>query len=221
MTSFDTAGSKQFIDSIVARVTQELNKRETVKQLDEGVYGGPVRVGRNGQILSALQGGPEYGFAQRTITEFGQKLGFVIPMGVSRRFRQGTGFQLHACIPPDVGEDPDVRASFDIQLAPVGTADDGDWTTIFTDLASNADLYHIKGGDRTFSDTTIPTLKTEFDFYDPLDIDVPAHVATQVVSVRAGWAMRCVLLKYDEEDAEDAFGTLADLVFKCILDPIE
>ena len=205
---------------IAQDVQRQIERRFTIKKVEGGTfYGG--RFGPNGQLLGGLTGGPRYGFYKPgAITEFNQRIGGVIPQPIACRFRPG-GFLLHACTPPDLEtESPDVRASFDVQIAPAGTADDGDWYSIF-DAADGSELYHIQGADRVFSGIDVPVMKTAGAFYATLDIPIPEHISDQFVHVLAGWCIRCIVVKYDEEDAEDAYGNLADLTFMMILDTIE
>lgn len=199
------------IDELIERRLKDRLARKTV---DKAVYYGG-QYDRNGQLIGGLTGGPEYGFAQRTVTAFYEKIGFAIPMQVSRRFRQGTGFALHADSAPGTG----ARASFDIQLAPIGTPfESTDWSSIFT-AEDPSGLYHIQDTDQTFSGIDIPVLKTAYEFYSPFTIDV-TH-PNEVVFVKSDWCMRCLLVKYDILDGDTDYGDLGDLVFKVVLDPIE
>ncbi len=217
--TLDPTQLAQLQRSITEDVQRQIERRFMAKQLDEGTYNGPMFVGRNGQVLRALKGGQNYGFPQRTIEGFEELIGPVVPMQITRRFRVG-GFLAHFRTPPDVDEDTDLRASFDIQLAPVGTADDGTWTSIF-DAADGSGLYHVAGADRTWTGIDVPMLKTESTFYESLDIPVLPQVANQYVSIHTGWAMRCVLKKYDVEDDDDAFGTLAGVTIMVSMDLAE
>ena len=201
-----------------ALIRQRISETARRKAVDAGTYYGGV-YDQNGQMVGAIQGGAEYGFYAPTISAFGDVIPPYIPIAIPRRFRAG-GFVAYAVTPPG---DPPARAAFDIQIAAAGEPPDGTWTSIFQNSEAAEALPYMAGEDRFLATDNAPALKTEDGMYAPLlyPVSVPDHIKNAAVSIRFGWVMRCVLAKVDDEDAEDAFGALAGITFKVVLDAIE
>ena len=195
--------------AIRAAARQAAREDRRIRRVTPGVYSGPFLLDRNAQIQGVCEGGQEYGFGVSTVTAFGQ-VGLLIPLQIGRRVVVN-GLRLACVSPPGEG-----RASFDIKIAPNGTAIDGGWHSI---LDPDRDKPTVTGTSGALDPSKDWGWLTDTSFWTALDVTT-AH-PTELVHIPAGWDIGLWLIKADEGDGDTAYGDLANFTLTLRLRVIE